>query len=214
MKKITEIYKEYKIMPNLQMHQYRVSAVAMQICESLDIDINKENIISACLLHDMGNIIKFDLNHFPEFNKPEGIEYWQKVKDEYILKYGKNEHKASMRIAKELNVNADILYLIESVDSSFVEILANSNDLERKICMYSDGRVTPHGIVSIKERSEEAKERYKNHEYTFNEENVLFFNKNLTLMEKKIFSHSKIKKEDINDESVIPYLEILKNFSI
>ena len=214
MKKITEIYKEYKIMPNLQMHQYRVAAVAMQICESLDIDINKENIITACLLHDMGNIIKFNLNHFPEFNQPEGLEYWQKVKDDYILKYGKNEHEASMKIARELNVNSDILYLIESVDSSFVEILANSNDLERKICMYSDGRVTPHGIVSIKERSEEAKERYKNHEYIFNEENVLFFNKNLTLMEEKIFSHSKIKKEDINDESVIPYLEKLKNFSI
>lgn len=201
-------------MPNLQMHQYRVAAVAMQICESLDIDINKENIITACLLHDMGNIIKFNLNHFPEFNQPEGLEYWQKVKDDYILKYGKNEHEASMKIARELNVNSDILYLIESVDSSFVEILANSNDLERKICMYSDGRVTPHGIVSIKERSEEAKERYKNHEYIFNEENVLFFNKNLTLMEEKIFSHSKIKKEDINDESVIPYLEKLKNFSI
>ena len=33
-------------------------------------------------------------------------------------------------------------------------------------------------------------------------------------IENQIFSHSKIKKEDINDESVIPYLEKLKNFSI
>ena len=41
MKKITEIYKEYKIMPNLQMHQYRVAAVAMQICESLNIKIDE-----------------------------------------------------------------------------------------------------------------------------------------------------------------------------
>ena len=58
-------------MPNLAMHQLRVAGVAMQICESLDTNIDTNSVVKACLLHDMGNIIKFNLlysiiceNHF------------------------------------------------------------------------------------------------------------------------------------------------------
>jgi hypothetical protein len=214
MKKITEVYKEYKIMPNLQMHQYRVAAVAMQICESLDIDINKENIIIACLLHDMGNIIKFRLDYFPEFNNPEGLDYWQKVKDDYILRYGNDEHHATLKIAKEIGVNNYILELLNSVDPLLVEINKNDTNFDKKICVYADNRVTPHGIVSLKERSFEAKKRYENHPNFFNDDEHDSFNKNMEEIEKQIFSHSKIKKEDINDESIISYLEILKNFNI
>ena len=203
-------------MPILVMHQIRVAAVAMQICESLDIDIelDKENIIKACLLHDMGNIIKFNLNNFPEQNKPEGIEYWQTVKDEYISKYGKNEHQASMEIGKELGISSRILDLVYCVDSASVGKIADGDDFSQKVCMYADGRVTPYGVVSIEERSMEAKERYKNHPYAFNEENRLHFNKNLNSIEKQIFSHTKIKPEDITDDSIKDYLEKLKSFSI
>ena len=66
MKNITDIYEKYKIMPLLAMHQIRVAAVAMMICDSLSVPIDKDSVIKACLLHDIGNIIKFDLNHFPE----------------------------------------------------------------------------------------------------------------------------------------------------
>lgn len=214
MKNIVDIYKEYKIMPNLVMHQMRVAAVAMQIIESMDIEVDKEIIVKACLLHDMGNIIKFKLDHFPEQNEPAGIDYWQSVKDEYIIKYGEKEHIANFKIAKELGVSDYILDLINCVDSSIVEILAMNNDFNKKICMYADGRVTPHGVVSIEERSMEAKERYKYHPNTFDEESRLHFNKNLYLMENQIFSHSKIRPEDINDESIKDYLEKLKDYSI
>lgn len=214
MKNIIEIYKEYKITPFLMKHQMRVAAVAMEICESLNIEIEEESIVKACLLHDMGNVIKFNLALFPEENEPEGIEYWQKVKDEYIEKYGKSEHKATTLIGEELGVSQRILELINSVDSSAVEILAMNDDFNKKICMYADGRVTPHGVVSIEERSREAKERYKDHPHTFDEESRLHFNKNLYLMEKQIFSHSSIKPEDINDESIKNYLEKLQSISI
>ena len=56
-RKISEIYAEYKIMPNLQMHMYRVAAVASLIYDNFNEPLNKEEIITACLLHDMGNII-------------------------------------------------------------------------------------------------------------------------------------------------------------
>lgn len=214
MKNIVEIYKDYRIMPNLVMHQMRVAAVAMQIIESLDMEVDKESVIRACLLHDMGNIIKFQLDFFPEWNKPDILVYWQEVKDEYILKYGSNEHKASLLIADELGASVKIKDLVYCVDSASVETTANNDDFDRKICLYADGRVSPLGVVSINERSLEAKDRYKNHPNKFDEERRLHFNKNLYSIEKQIFYHTNIRPEDINDESIKDYLEKLKNYSI
>ena len=77
-----EVYSEYKIMPTLQLHQLRVAAVARLVCDHLTHPINTRDVILACLFHDMGNIIKSNLNHFPEFCEPEGTAYWEKVKAE------------------------------------------------------------------------------------------------------------------------------------
>ncbi len=60
MKNASEIYAEYRLMPNLKQHQFRVAAVAEIICKNLSEVVDKDNIILACLYHDMGNIIKFD----------------------------------------------------------------------------------------------------------------------------------------------------------
>ena len=73
--KISEIYQKYQIPPHLQLHMYRVSAVAWTICDNFDEELDKIKIVAADLLHDMGNIIKFDLKLFPEFLEPEGYDY-------------------------------------------------------------------------------------------------------------------------------------------
>jgi 5'-deoxynucleotidase YfbR-like HD superfamily hydrolase len=57
-------------MRNLQLHQLRVAAVGQIICESIPDFDETEEVVTTCLLHDMGNIIKFDLNYFPEFLEP------------------------------------------------------------------------------------------------------------------------------------------------
>jgi putative nucleotidyltransferase with HDIG domain len=214
MKNIIEIYKEYKIMPNLVKHQMRVAAVAMQVCDSFDLEIDKDSIIKACLLHDMGNIIKFKLDNFPEWNEPEGLEYWEKVKSEYILKYGENEHHASLNIAQKLGVSTHIQTLIDSVDSSHIEDIFKENDFSKKICIYADNRVTPNGVVSTEEHGLEAQKRYMNHPQAFSEENRLFFNTNIFLIETQIFSHTNIKPEDINDESIKDLVLRLEDYII
>lgn len=211
---ILDIYKNYKIMPNLQLHQLRVASVAWQICDSLFIEIDTESIIIACLLHDMGNIIKFDLNHFPEYNKPEGLDYWQKVKNEYITKYGHDEHIASVKIAEELNLPKKVLNLIRKIDPHIISEIRDSDDLVEKICNYADQRVTPFEIVSVIERNNEAMERYKNHPHSFSEEHSNFFLNNMNDIENQIFSNSKIKSENINNKSILVYLENLKNTEI
>jgi hypothetical protein len=201
-------------MPILQLHQYRVAAAAKQVCESLDISVDTQSIVAACLLHDMGNIIKFQLNYFPEANEPEGIEYWQKIQEEYFAKYGTDEHHATLEILKELNVSSYVYDLVYNIDSVRVEDIASGDDFGKKICIYFDNRVTPHGIVTVDERTREAKERYKTHPHAFDEEKRALFVKNIFDIENHIFSHSSIKPEDITDESVKDIIEELKSFSL
>ncbi|MDE2031234.1 MAG: HD domain-containing protein [Patescibacteria group bacterium] len=214
MENIIDIYKKYRIMNNLQQHQLRVAAVAQLICDSISVSVDKESIIVGCLLHDMGNIIKFNLNYFPEFNKPEGLEYWQKVKDEYIEKYGQHEHHATIEITRELDCNDYIRQLINVIDADYIAGNSKKMNLDEKIMVYVDNRVSPHGIVSLYERSDEAQTRYRNHPNKIEKEKYNNFISNLELFEKDIFSHSNIKPEDITNQSVFSIIEDLKNFHI
>ena len=83
---ISEIYEKYQIMPQLQNHMYRVAGVASVICNNFSKPVDKNSVVSACLLHDMGNIIKSDLNLFPEYLNEKGLSYWKNLKKEFIKK--------------------------------------------------------------------------------------------------------------------------------
>ncbi len=213
-RKISEIYAEYKIMPNLQMHMYRVAAVASLIYDNFNEPLNKEEIITACLLHDMGNIIKSDLSFLPELLKPEGLEYWQKVKDGFIEKYGNDDHEAHVKILKELGLSTEIIGLVDQVRFSLLCAQRDKADINIKITHYADGRVDPYGIVSYEERMEEAKSRYKDRDNLFplkNREKLIECGKD---MERQIFAKCKIRPEDINNETVAPIISSLRNFVI
>lgn len=213
-RKISDIYTEYKIMPVLQQHMFRVAAVASLICDDLDEVVNKEEIITACLLHDMGNIIKSKLEYFPQFNDPKGIEYWQGVKSDYVKKYGLDEHKATVQIVKELGLSDEIVKLVDQVSFHFMCDFRDGDDMRTKIVIYSDNRADPHGIVSYEGRMEEATVRYKDREDLFpigNREKLIACGKDI---EKQIFSKCKIKPEDINNETVAPVIESLKDFVV
>jgi HD superfamily phosphodiesterase len=57
------IYKKYYIPLNLQKHMLEVASVAEIICDNCKEDLNKEEIIASCLIHDLGNIIKMDFDN-------------------------------------------------------------------------------------------------------------------------------------------------------
>ena len=77
--KISEIYEKYKIMPQLQEHMLRVTAVASLIAGKFGKKLDKRTIITATLLHDLGNMAKIKLGTFPEFVQLLGVDYWEKV---------------------------------------------------------------------------------------------------------------------------------------
>ncbi|MDQ3245082.1 MAG: HD domain-containing protein [bacterium] len=218
---ILDIYENYKIMPNLQEHMLRVASVAKLIVNNLneDIIIDKEKLTIACLLHDMGNIIKFRLNFFPEFLEPQGLEYWQNVQNEYFAKYGKDEHYATGIIMREIAVREDICSMVDGMLFSALCIHSTiKTSLELRIFHYADLRVGPYGVISFEERVADVTKRYA--DVPHDEFNQIEQSTRTELIacgkdiEQQIFAICKIKPEDITDESIKDVMEELKGFVV
>lgn len=207
---ILEIYNKYHLPENLQMHMLRVAA-----CSSLIIDswngpyIDKQSIIRVCLLHDMGNMVKIP----EDFSKDEEFI---KIRKEYFDKYGTNDHEINLEIGKQEGLTEKELTILDGKRSRKNEETLKSNSYERKICAYCDQRVAPDGVVSIKERLEDAKVRYKNKPLSVwsNEEKANHLINCSLGIEKHIMEHCTLKKEDINNVSIKEYIEKLKEYDI
>ena len=213
-----EIYAEYRIMPSLQLHQLRVAAVAKMICDNLIVPVDSRTVVLAAILHDMGNILKFDLTVFPESVQPEGLEYWKTVKADFEKKYGTDQHAASLAIAKELGLSEEVQKCIDSVAFAKAEEVRDASSIEQKICEYADSRVAPHGIVPMDERLEEGRKRYLNRtvETGLAAARARFdaLKKAEEDIERDIFSHSRIQSTDITDAATAPLIEELRKYPV
>ena len=208
---VLQIYEKYKIPSYLQRHQFSVTAVALLVIDNFKSMLKKDDVVRACLLHDMGNIIKFDLSRGLFNESEEELKHWRGVQKEYIDKYGQDEHAATYAIASEIGVNANTLKLIESFGISNACNNVESESFEKMICCYSDQRVSPHGITSLEERLEEGRRRYGK------EGGVDEFNIEkscLEELEKQIFEQTNIKPNEITDESTKKIIEELKSFNV
>jgi len=226
---ILEIYKKYQIMPQLQEHQLAVAAVAEMICENfkpsprtplpegegkpyLDHDI----IVAACLLHDMGNIVKFNFDQTKEYKlAPQEVgrlDYWKVVKEKFMAKYGTDSHNVTIKIIKEIGVSARVFELIDCVGFDQGADNAATDDFGKKICAYSDMRVMPAGACSLEERMADLRVRYKNHPEGAHNRDV--FEAALRQIERQIFENCDIKPEDITEKAIADRKEWLKGFEI
>ncbi len=216
MKNISEIYLRYNIMPNLAEHQLRVAAVARQICDSFSGTLNVPEALSACLLHDMGNILKFNLSLFPQFLEPQGLAYWENVKKQFTEKYGKDEDAATIAIAKEVGVSEKTQSYINAIGfRNAVRTLAEES-FEKKICCYADMRVVPTGVASFEERQADGTKRYEkrtDRKFLNPDERDLRY-RALKEIERQIFSNVNILPGDVNDVSIASHLAELKNFEV
>lgn len=200
-------------MPQLQIHMLRVTGVASLICDNFQKPIDKNSIIVALLLHDMGNMSKIKLDRFPEFVQPEGKDYWSKVLGEFKQRYGENDYQATYKILKELKTPKKIQNLVHSNEFAKMTSISKARGLKRKICIYSDARVTPHGVDRLNIRLKEVRERwikYKGVSADFFDQ----ITKSAEIIETQIFAHCKIKPEDITEEKVKPLIWKLRNFNI
>lgn len=213
---IQAVYEHYKIMPALQLHQLRVAAVGQMIGQAVALQLNLADMLQACLLHDMGNIIKFDLALFPKFLEPEGLQYWQSVQSYFQQRYGENEFQATLKIADELRVSPRVKEMIAAI--SFTHVTANyqSDDMEMKICDYADTRVSPQQVVSLQERFDDLEKRY-GARYPSEEQQQLRaqFRELMTQIEQQIFAQaSTLTAEMITEAAITPLLDPLRQTEI
>jgi len=119
--------------------------------------INWNIVIKSALLHDLGNIVKFDLEKHPEIFKAEGenIEHWKKMQKEMIDKYGVDDHAATRKMLAELRVDDRIVKIILSKTFGNSKEIAAGNNWHAKILLYADLLVAPSGIVTLNSRLEE-----------------------------------------------------------
>ncbi len=199
-------------MPQLQLHQYRVAAVANMICDNFEGQIDKKAVISAALLHDMGNIVKFNLPLYPEYLAPKGLDYWENVKKKFIDKYGSDEHVVTQKIVKEINVSEKVRKIIHSYGYSKNIENSEHNDFEIKIAVYGDFRVAIYGVASLEDRIEDAYKRLRARGADMSQSKVL--HKHARVIEDQIFDKCSITAGDITDDSIANYISPLKNFKL
>ncbi len=207
---IIRIYNKYHLPENLQIHMLRVAA-----CSNLIIDnwngqkIERESIIRVSLLHDMGNMVKIP----EDFSKDEEF---LKIRKKYFEKYGTNDHEINLEIGKQEGLTEREIVILDGKRSRKNQETLASDSYERKICAYCDQRVSPEGVVGIKERLEDAKIRYKNKPLSIwsNEEKANHLIECSLGIEKQIMKYCKLRPEDINDKNIQKYIQKLREYDI
>lgn len=162
--KIAEIYKKFGVSPNLQEHMSRVCAVVSIIEKHWigESHIDWELAKKMALIHDVGNIVKFDLNNHPEFlgKEQSNIEHWKKMQRQMIEKYGTDDNEATRKMLTEIGIDPKV---VEKVfHKRFLNSIKTeeSGDWSLKILYYADLRALPLGIGTLEGRFEDVRKRY------------------------------------------------------
>lgn len=156
---IKEIYSRYPIPRNLQRHMIEVAAVNQYVGEHFRGEVDVELLVLEGLSHDLGNLIKFKLDLYPELLEGDVYE-WKDKQLEMIEKYGNDEHEATIEIARQAGFPEKVITLLPLMGSRYFQEILDGDDWVRKICQYGDMRVMPKGIVTIDERFDDARIRY------------------------------------------------------
>ncbi len=203
------------------MHMYRVAAVAAAVFDARVSAMasnqagttDRDDLISACLLHDMGNIIKFNFKVLGEEVSIQGADHWQTVRSDMIARYGRDEHHATLAILDELGVSARVRGLVDCIGFLKNEDTLASGDMLRKIAAYADSRVVPNGIATLDDRLNDMYERYATRhpkDAPETERNA----KALYEIEKELFSGIVLRPEDITEESMTTIRDGFARFDI
>lgn len=113
------------------------------------------------LVHDLGNLVRFDLEKHSELLEEEqpNIEYWKLKKEEMKSKYGSDDHEATFKMLMEIDISDKAIEAIGSKSFVNVGTIKDSTSWPLKLLFYSDLRTMPFGIGSLKERNEELQAR-------------------------------------------------------
>ncbi len=209
---IQDIYAQYQIMPQLQTHMLRVAGVGKLIAQNWKGSCDVKVVTKLCLLHDMGNIVKFDLRDGidrSKFGVIENLKHWQEVQLGCWEKYGKDAHDATIGILHDAGLPQFESYINEEEELYFAE--AKDSELDKAsvaaiILMYADCRVIPSGVVSYRERVNDLKVRYGARSKTWYDWTFWF--------ENWMQNNVTIDLQSITEDSVAPLFDELLHYPL
>ncbi len=219
MRTIADIYKEYRTPPWLQAHQLRVAAVGKFVAENCGLALDEHSVISACLLHDIGAIVKFDLSDqaaaLNDLYPPDQLEYWRGVQADFRAQYGEIEHPATDAILAEIGVPNVVREIVHNTGFKNVRRMLDARDMNVLTVQYADMRVGPYGIVSLDERLADVKVRY-----AVTLQNAGWFDRfdeniaNAHETEDMLFAAARARPEECTDESSSNVMQTLAHHPI
>jgi 5'-deoxynucleotidase YfbR-like HD superfamily hydrolase len=185
---IEKLYEEFKVPKGVKKHMKKVAEVCQVLADEFikkGINIDREKVINAALIHDALRVCDFKTFSEEELKKKgekeEDILKWRELRK----KFGKRGHsKAICEILKEKGKLA-LIDLIEKHDFIRIDDLES---WEEKILYYADKRVEGEEIVPLKERFEKGRIR------NFTEEQSI---EEIKEIENKVFLLEKDMKKNL-----------------
>ncbi len=189
-----------------------VAGVCELISDKCVAQIKKEDIVAAAFIHDLGNFVKMNFDGKTEkelFDKEDydKIEFFKKMKEEFIKKYSPNDGVTNILIAKEIHAPKEVIYLLENKEIHRLPAEQWKNDFGLIIFFYADLRVSPHGVVSLNERLKEFQKRNKFDSTPEQIQRSKEFTEFATRVEEYLFSYVKIKPQAITQEAIKKYYD-------
>lgn len=157
---IKAIYQKYEVNPRLQTHMLRVTALAKIIFDHWHgSKLNYHSLITACLLHDLGNIIKTDMVNNPP-TEGGGVTHWIEVKNSMTQKYGNDDHEATLAMCREIGVSEEVLFIVNNKEFKSFDFVLDSDNWDLKVITYADHRIGFDGLLGLKQRFDDQIKRY------------------------------------------------------
>jgi hypothetical protein len=169
--KISQVYEHYQIPPNLQRHMLQTAALGQIICDHwTGPRLKKKLVITTLLVHDMGNIVKFDFDS-PTANQfltgHKDVDYWRQVQSNFQKKYGVRADQANLAIIDEMGLSPLVKKFMKEHYFESLPAILQESDWEHKISFYCDIRFRPSGITSVEDRLEDLRQRYEHRDQTW-----------------------------------------------
>ncbi len=209
--KVADIYKKFSIPPNLQEHMLRVCSIVECLKRHWKNDphVDWDLAIKVALLHDLGNIVKFDFEKHPEFlgDEQKNISYWKQSQSKIIEKYGNDDDNVTKAMLSELGVDIGIAEIIFNKRFGNSVKVERSNDWVLKILYYADLRTLPFGIGSLEDRINDVRERMPKYTNRPDFEDLVNACQNIG---KQIEEKLNIQASQINDKNVQINRELLR----
>lgn len=213
--KIKDVYTKFKIIPNLQEHMLRVAGLARVIIDNWKGEyIDEDLIVKTLLIHDLGNMVKIDFEKGIKMlgKEKRKIGYWKNVQKEIVAGYGKDDHKATVKMAKEIGASDRMIQLLSKMGFVNNIDIEESNNQEIKICNHSDHRIVPSGVTTLGGRFEDAKRRYKDKpNASINVPNRDELIKSAFKIEEDLQEKCKINLQEIRNKDIEKYFDEFLN---